>query len=186
MPITTDDDADSQAIERVLGGDADAFERIVERYQKPLLKMIMNFLDDREESRDVGQEVLVAAYRNLAAFDPARSRFSTWLFAIARNRSLNALRRRRRREGAAKPEPGSDQNVRSPREEAARREIFARLDAAVRRLPARLRTVFVFAEFEGLPYDEIAQLEGIKTGTVKSRVSRARARVRAEMKGSDI
>src|SRR5437870_4713253 len=86
-----------EIIERILSGDTEAFGCLVRRYQGPILCFAQNILRDPAESEDVSQEVFLAAYVNLGRFDPRRARFSTWLFAIARNKCLTALEGRRRR-----------------------------------------------------------------------------------------
>ncbi len=174
--MTGDEEADLEAIERVLAGELSAFEELVIRYERPLRSMIQHLTGNHETTRDVAQDAFVAAFRHLGRFDPSRSLFPTWLYAIARHRCLN-LRRKSRRE-VGEPMTGADAMTESPSDEAIRRESFARLDAALDRLPEPLRRVFVLAELDGLPYEQIAQLEGVRPGTVKSRVSRARARLR--------
>jgi RNA polymerase sigma-70 factor (ECF subfamily) len=110
----------------------------------------------------------------LETFDPARSRFSTWLFTIARNRCINAMKKKRPVCIDRLPE-GEDPC--HPAERAAERELLARLDTALETLPAGQRRAFILAEFEALPYEQIAQIEGIRIGTIRSRISRARRRL---------
>lgn len=96
--ITTEqqmsEDEELQIIRRIVDGEIDAFEHLVLHYQDRLLRMIATLLNDqRRHAEDLTQIVFVEAFRRLKDFDPARSRFSTWLFMIARSRSLNALTR---------------------------------------------------------------------------------------------
>ena len=181
--MTDTEEADMDAIERVLAGDLSAFEELVARYERPIRSMVQHLTNNHETSQDVAQDAFIAAFRNLERFDSARSKFSTWLFAIARNRSLN-LRRKSNREGGT-PEATLESTHPSPADEAIRSESFRHLDAALDRLPAHLRRVFVLAELNDLPYEQIAQLEGVRQGTVKSRVRRARARLRDVLKHSN-
>lgn len=76
---------ETQAIGQVLQGDIESFRLIVERYERPIVRMIRNITNNRESCEDIAQDVFFTAYRKLASFDPARSNFSTWLFTIARN-----------------------------------------------------------------------------------------------------
>ncbi|MHC4799454.1 MAG: RNA polymerase sigma factor, partial [Planctomycetota bacterium] len=86
---------EDRIIRRVIDGEVDLFRALVERYQKPVLRMINNIINDPHTCEDVGQEVFLAAYKKLASFDAASSKFSTWLFTIARNKSFTALRKSR-------------------------------------------------------------------------------------------
>jgi len=165
-------------IRRVVGGDVDSFRSLVERYQRPVLRMIRHIINDRHACEDVGQEVFLTAYKKLASFDPARSSFSTWLFTIARNMSLNALKKKR----MATPGDLPDQaDPRRPWEDLAEREFFDEMDRRLQALPPGQRMAFILAEFEDLPYDQIAQIEGVSTGTVKSRISRAKRTLRSAL-----
>src|ERR1700722_11043124 len=84
---------DEEAIERVLAGDIDCFGLLVDKYQSKVLGMIYNMTRDRHLSEDLCQDVFMDAYRSLANFDSARSRFSTWLYRITQNKAINALRK---------------------------------------------------------------------------------------------
>ncbi len=86
---------ETEAIRRVLQGDIESFRLVVERYEGPVIRMVRNMTADRESSEDIAQEVFLAAYKKLSSFDPACSNFSTRLFTIARNKSINALRKKR-------------------------------------------------------------------------------------------
>ncbi len=167
-------------VERVLAGDIEAFRELVDMYQEPLNRMIYQFIRDREGSRDLAQDVFVAAFRNLRSFDPDRSAFSTWIYSIARNRCLNALRKKRPVVMSEPPDEGLEA---TPSSEAGRKEVAQRIDAALEALPGRMKRVFVFSEIENLPQAEIARIEGISVGTVKSCLNRGRARLRAALKG---
>ena len=167
-------------IERVLNGELEAFAELVEMYQEPLMRMTYQFLHDREGSRDLVQDVFVAAYQNLRSYDAARSRFSTWIYTIARRRCLNALRKKRAVVMEDLPEEAHEE---TPVALARKREVFRALEGALESLPARMKRVFVFSEMEGLSQSEIARIEGISVGTVKSRLSRGRVRLQAALKG---
>ena len=89
---------DRDIVSQVLNGDADAFRLLVERYNRPVISMVRNIVSDYAAAEDVAQDVFLTAYKKLSTFDNARSRFSTWLFTIARNKSINAIRARSRRQ----------------------------------------------------------------------------------------
>jgi RNA polymerase sigma-70 factor (ECF subfamily) len=165
---------ESDIIQRVLEGDTESFRLLVERYEKLVVRMICNTTGDVRHGEDLAQDVFLAAFANLKRFDPARSRFSTWLLTIARNKSINVLKKKRPDVVA---EPAQPTTTNEPLEDVTRREAFARLDRALQSLPDRQRRALTLVEFEGLSYDEAAQIEGTRTGTIKSRVNRARARL---------
>ena len=162
-------------IRRVLDGDTESFRRLVDRYAGPVLRMIRNITGDRHMCEDIAQEVFLAAYTKLGTFNPDRSLFSTWLFTIARNKSVNAARRKKPLYLAEVPERIEG---RSPEDAAAGDELLAALDAALLALPVNQRTAFVLAEFEQLPYETVAQIEGVRVGTIKSRINRARNKLK--------
>jgi RNA polymerase sigma-70 factor (ECF subfamily) len=168
-----------EVIQRVLGGDTESFRLVVERYAGAVTRMIRNVTDDRHTCEDLAQEVFLTAYARLRTFDPARSRFSTWLFTIARNKAVNAVRRKKPRYMADPPEPA---DASDPETIAGRKELLHVLDRAVMALPLNQRTAFVLAEFEQLPYEQIAQIEGIQLGTVKSRINRAKVKLMEALK----
>jgi RNA polymerase sigma-70 factor (ECF subfamily) len=161
-------------IQRVLDGDTESFRLLVEHYERPVASMIRNVTGDAQSCEDLAQDVFLAAFAQLKTFDPARSRFSTWLLTIARNKSINMLKKKRPRVSA---EPSEPVDCTGPLENVTRREAFARLDKALLSLPGRQRRALTLVEFEGLSYEEAAVIEGTRTGTIKSRVSRARAQL---------
>lgn len=163
-----------QSIDRVLRGDIAEFRSLVERFQQPVISMIRHLTRQTSDCEDIAQEVFLSAFRHLRSFDPERSRFSTWLFTIARNKSINALRRTR---AVPLPDDSAPRQSGGPVEELDRRELLRDLDHALRQLPERQRRAFVLAEFEGLPYDQIAQIECADLGTIKSRIHRAKEKL---------
>jgi len=166
-------------IRDVLEGDVDSFRLLVERYQRPVIKMIRNIIEDYHICEDIGQDVFFTAYKKLSSFDPTRSNFSTWLFTIARNKSINAIKKKKVPSVNNLPE---NADLSLPDDTARKEEFFNQLDKALRLLPIRQRMAFILAEFEGLPYEQIAQIEGVRIGTVKSRINRAKKKLRAVLK----
>ena len=167
-------DNEEQVIAEVQGGKAESFRRLIERYQRPVFQMILNLVGNSHTAEDISQEVFIAAYQKMSTFDPMRSRFSTWLFTIARNKSINHLRKKR-------PTLSVDERIVSdaePYEQVSKEEFIQQLDDVLRKLPPRQRRAFSLAQFEGLPYEEIAQVECVSIGTVKSRIHRAKQKLR--------
>ncbi len=170
---------ETKVIRHVLHGDIESFRFIVERYENPIARMIRNITNNRESCEDIAQDVFFAAYRKLASFDPARSKFSTWLFTIARNTSINAMRKKRPLSMSELPQNSDTHN---PSDELAEKEFFDKLDAGLETLPSAQKRAFVLAEFEELSYEDIAQIEGVRTGTIKSRINRAKKKLAKALK----
>ena len=147
-------------------GDVRAFEQLVRAYQAPVWRFLRHLVGDAELAEDVTQETFVRVHRRLGSFD-GRSRFSTWLFQVARNAGIDALRARSRRERL---------EVRPPREVASP-ELRHELDAALASLDRELREAILVIEVLGLTYVDGGVLLGVPAGTVKSRVHRARERL---------
>lgn len=171
---------ETKVIRQVLQGDIESFRLIVERYERPIVRMIRNVTGDRECCEDIAQDVFLTAYKKLSSFDPACSNFSTWLFTIARNKSINASKKKRPRSMRNLPERTNPCN---PSDKLAEAEFFGRLDTELEALPSAQRRAFVLAEFEKLPYEKIAQIERTKTGTIKSRINRAKRKLRSALRG---
>ena len=166
-------------IKAVLEGDVESFRELVQRYEKPVIGMIKNLINDRHICEDIAQDVFFAAYKKLSSFDPARSSFSTWLFTIARNKSLNVVKKKRASSMSSLPEKS---DTSGPTDVLIQQEFYGQLDTALQNLPAKQKTAFVLAEFEKLPYEQIAQIEGVRMGTVKSRINRAKKKLRLALK----
>ena len=173
---------DSDIIKHILNGDVDSFRILMERYQRPVLSMIRRLIWDSHRGEEIGQDVFVTAFQKLSTFDPARSKFSTWLFTIARNKSINALKKKTPTPVEHLPEILDSRN---PSDEFSDKEFFAQMDQTLKALPGKLQRAFILAEFEQMPYEEIARIEGTRLGTVKSRINRARLRLQAAMKNME-
>ena len=123
----------------VLDGDIESFRLLVQRYQGPVIRMIKNIIDDHHICEDIAQDVFLTAYKKLSSFDPDRSSFSTWLFTIARNKSLNAVKKKRTLSMSTLPE-NSDSST--PANSLAQQEFFDRLDQVLKTLPNKQKTAF--------------------------------------------
>ena len=163
-------------------GDLGAFNIIVARYQNQVVNLAARMLGDRSQAEDVAQETFLSAYRSLSRFRGGSLR--AWVMRIAANGSRDILRRRVRR-----PESSLDESLENPtfqpvsREEppdeaALRSELNAEIQRAILSLSDDHRTILVLVDVQGLSYEEAAEAAGVTIGTVKSRLSRARARVR--------
>lgn len=175
-------DVDRTWIERVLAGDVEAFRELVERHQRRVFLFVRNIIRHIPDVEDLVQDVFAVAFQKLASFDAERSRFSTWLLTISRNRCLNHLQKL---SIATTSELDLEARTIQPVDAMLCRELHARLDAALELLPLEQRTAFVLAEIQELPYSEIALIEEVELGTVKSRVSRAKQRLREVLSDLD-
>lgn len=156
-------------------GRAGAYAHVVEALRQPVLEFLYRMTGDRGLAEDLGQEAFLKAYRNLDRYDGCRAKFSTWLFAIARNLCLNALRKRPagwEPLDASAPEPDG----RNPFLLAAETQLAERIAEAVRSLDPPQREVFVLIEYRYCTLSETAEIVGCPQGTVKSRLHRARMR----------
>jgi RNA polymerase sigma-70 factor (ECF subfamily) len=174
-------DSQQEIIAAVIDGDQTAFEQVVRAYADPIFRYVRMIVKDEHAAEDVAQRVFLSAYQNLHQFDSQRGKFSTWIYRIARNAALNHLRDNQRCEVALEtPLPEAGREL-PPHEQAELREQFVLLDRAVAGLPEHQRSAWVLSEQEGLTQSEIASIEGVPEGTVKSRVSRAREALRKSL-----
>jgi len=171
--VYVDHDADDHVlVARCLDGDSAAFEGVVDRYQRVLFTVALRTLGDYDEASDATQNAFVKAYFKLDTFDPAR-RFFSWIYRILVNECLN-VRRDRRADEPLTQELASVGSVADLLEASERK---ARVQAAIRSLPAAYREVIVLRHFAELSYEEIADALGVPTKTVKSRLYTARERL---------
>ena len=173
---------DELTIARAQRGDMKAKRALVERYQRPVFALVSRLLRGRADSglvEDIAQETFLRVFRALPRFDrngPAR--LSTWILTIASHRSIDELRRRRLDTRPIEAE-GVDLSSGDRADEATERKVLARLiQQAVERLTPEYQAAFILREYHGLEYTEIARALDIDLGTVKSRLNRARRRLR--------
>ena len=172
-------------ISRVLAGDANAFEPLVTANQSRVYNLALKMLSNPEDAWDVSQETFTKAFRSLKSFR-GESSFSSWLYRITANMCLDFLRRNKKRAAASIVYLDDDDAQRElelpderfcPETELERRELHRAVSSALGELPQDMRSVLVLREVSGLSYVEISSLLGLETGTVKSRIFRARARL---------
>jgi RNA polymerase sigma-70 factor (ECF subfamily) len=175
---------ESDVIERFKKGDSSVFEVIVRRHQDRIHNLCRYMLQDPRDAQDAAQDVFLKAYRSLKAFTPGAS-LSTWLYRIAVTTCLDyrrKLRREMRRREPLSENLPSDESLTEPL--CASGMLTDTIQAALQKLPEKLRAAIVLREIEALSYEEIAQVLHTSLGTVKSRISRARAQLRHILKRS--
>jgi len=176
--------ADVDLVAGALGGNADGFEELVRRYQRPITGYVFRMLGDYESSLDVTQEVFIKVYNSLSKYS-SEYKFSTWLYRIAHNAAIDHIRRNSVTPQSLEAEnaDGSyeiqiESRVSSPEQDRERSEWRTEIDAVVRCLPTAYRDLILLRHARDLSYDEIAEVTGLPLGTVKNRLFRAREMMR--------
>jgi len=183
-------ETDQQLVARVQKGDSRAFDMLVLKYQHKILGLISRYVRDADEVQDVAQEAFIKAYRALPRFR-GDSAFYTWLYRIAINTAKNHLVSRSRRP------PGSDveiedaeyyegggalRDIENPENALFGSELKAVVERSISELPDDLRTAVTLREFDGLSYEDIADIMDCPVGTVRSRIFRAREAIDTQVK----
>lgn len=183
-------ETDQQLVARVQKGDLRAFDVLVLKYQHKIFSLISRYVHDADEVQDVAQEAFIKAYRALPRFR-GDSAFYTWLYRIAINTAKNHLVARSRRP------PGSDveiddaeyfeggaalREIETPESALFGEELKQVVDRAIAELPDDLRTAVTLREFDGLSYEDIAEVMDCPVGTVRSRIFRAREAIDRQVK----
>ena len=174
-------DEEIRLVKAAANGSESAFETLVTENQKLVYNVALKLTGDPEDALDVSQETFLKAYRNLSSFR-FESRFSAWLYRLAYNASMDLLKKKRGTVSlTAEDEEGEERELAiadtapTPEESLEREETRRAVREAVARLPEDKREIIVMREFSGMSYSDIADALGIEEGTVKSRISRARA-----------
>ncbi|MFT4823826.1 MAG: RNA polymerase sigma-70 factor (ECF subfamily) [Halioglobus sp.] len=183
-------ETDQQLVAKVQKGDSRAFDLLVLKYQHKIFGLISRYVHDSDEVQDVAQEAFIKAYRALPRFR-GDSAFYTWLYRIAINTAKNHLVSRSRRP------PGSDveiadaeyydggaalRDLNTPENALFGAELKAVVEGAITELPDDLRTAVTLREFDGLSYEDIAEIMDCPVGTVRSRIFRAREAIDKQVK----
>jgi RNA polymerase sigma-70 factor (ECF subfamily) len=173
---------DTGILERFKQGDSSAFRDIVLTYQDRIYNLCLYMLQDVRDAQEAAQDAFVKAYRALPDFEPRASLY-TWLYSIATRTCLDYRRKTiRTLAGEPLPEEMPCTDL-SPEKRYETREVSEAVQRALQKLPAKLRAVIVLRELEELTYEEIGEVLDVSTGTVKSRISRAREELRKLLSG---
>lgn len=187
-------ETDQQLVERAQRGDTRAFDLLVLKYQGRIAALISRYVSNSSEVEDVAQEAFIKAFRALPKFR-GESAFYTWLYRIAANAAKNHLVARGRRPSADADVDDAEyfeeaamlRDTESPEETLFGNELADVVRSALDGLPEELRMALTLREFDGLSYEEIAEVMECPVGTVRSRIFRARdavdIRVRAQLRG---
>ena len=185
----TASDTDQQLVQRAQRGDLRAFDLLVLKYQGRIAALVSRYVSDAGEVEDVTQETFIKAYRALGKFR-GDSAFYTWLYRIAANAAKNHLVAKGRRPGAdatIEDAEGFDEGgllleSASPEALAMGGELAEVVESALNALPDELKAALMLREFDGLSYDDIADVLGCPVGTVRSRIFRAREAIDQRVK----
>lgn len=176
------EDTDKELVKRVQKGDQVAFDMLFARYQVKILNLISRYVPDSEEVQDVAQEAFIKAYRALPRFR-GDSAFYTWLYRIAINTAKNHLVARSRRppsmdvdiqDADYRDDADMLRDTEDPESALSRDQLQETIHKALADLPDDLRSALTLREFDGLSYEQIAQVLDCPVGTVRSRIFRAR------------
>ena len=188
--MINDKDQTSYSLDALRDGDRAEFARIVEQYSPMIYRLGLKMLNNPQDAEDILQETFIKAYRHIHKFD-GRSSVSTWLYRIATNEALMSLRKKRPdtisfdMPSIYESEPQEPLQIVDwcclPEDEYLTAEGRLRLDQAAERLPESLRIVFILRDIEGLSTRETAEVLNISEMAVKTRLSRARLRLREDL-----
>ncbi|MFN7961521.1 MAG: sigma-70 family RNA polymerase sigma factor [Thermoanaerobaculia bacterium] len=183
--------ADSELVRRALEGEELAYRALVERFQRPVWSLIVRMVKDPSLAEDIAQEAFLKAFSALSRFEPEH-RFSSWLFKIAHNTALDALRQQKLRQTVSldsseegetsRAERLEDESAATPEADAENRDLGRELEGALAEVRPEYREVIVLRFQEGLAYEEIAEVMSLPLGTVKTYIHRARKELAAGMR----
>jgi len=187
-------DEERRLVEVAQRGDAESFNALVRLYEGRVYNLCYRMLGDPDSAADAAQDAFLAAFRNLRSFRGGS--FRSWMLRIATNICYDILRARKRRptvsldmnlddEDASSPLQIAD-IAETPDDFALRRELATAIQHGLTALPEEQRIIVILSDIQGLAYEEIAQITATNLGTVKSRLSRGRARLREVLKAGEL
>jgi RNA polymerase sigma-70 factor, ECF subfamily len=185
-------DPDAALMLRVKQGDSGAFAELVDKYKQPVMNLVYRMLRDATEAEDLAQNVFVQVYKSAHRYEVS-SKFSTWLFTIARNLCLNEIRRRSRHpaDSMEAPHPEQedqpwqqfeDKKTASPPENLLRGELAEKIEQALAELPENQRMAILLCRQDELSYEEIARVVGCSLSATKSLIHRGRETLKEKLK----
>ena len=178
---------DEELVARSIGGDADSFNQLILRWERPIYALAYRTIGREEDARDVCQETFLRAFRALPGFR-GQAKFSSWLYRIALNLCRDWIRRERRTGFVQPPEDvdlidfiAAAEPSESIEDLVARKDQIRAVERAMARLPEDQRTAIVLKEYHGLTFQEIADLLGCPLSTVKTRLYQGLSVLRREL-----
>jgi RNA polymerase sigma-70 factor, ECF subfamily len=185
-------DPDAALMLRVREGDRAAFESLVEKYKQPVTNIVARTIGDPTEAEDIAQHVFVQVFKSAHRYE-VTAKFSTWLFTIARNLSLNEIRRRSRHRADSLDQTFADDDEHpmrqapdtksaGPTESLLHGELEEKVEEAIGDLPEKQRTALLMCRHEEFSYEEIARVVGCSLSATKSLIHRARETLKERLK----
>jgi len=181
--VTKERDVDQILVECVLNGDKQAFELLVLKYQRKLMRLVLFFIKDHAEAEDIVQEAFIKAYKGLSSFR-GESAFYTWLYRIGVNSAKNHINSQKRRVQTSSDNDTQDKDISSeldglnesntPDSVLASKQLAEKVNEAMNSMQEELRIAISLREIDGMSYEEIADMMECPIGTVRSRIFRAR------------
>jgi len=171
---------DSEIVRQIQSDDAAAFDELMRRYKRPVVSFIFRMLGNSQDADDVAQDVFVRVYQNLDTYRP-ETKFSTWLFALARNAAIDRIRWRARHRTESIESAPEIVASSGTAEEVNAHEIGDQIAAAITKLPEDQKTAIVLSEYHGMSYAEIAGVMRCSEKSVESRLYRAKQTLRAAL-----
>jgi RNA polymerase sigma-70 factor (ECF subfamily) len=178
---------DEELVARTIGGDADSFNELIHRWERPIYALAYRQIGREEDARDVCQDTFLRAYRGLNGFR-GQAKFSSWLYRIALNLCRDWMRRERRTPVVQAPEDLDLMDLAAAREPSetiedrvGRHDLTRAVERAMALLPEEQRTAIVLKEYQGLTFQEIADLLGCPLSTVKTRLYQGLTVLRREL-----
>jgi RNA polymerase sigma-70 factor (ECF subfamily) len=189
--MAAEPDPDAALMMRVKQGDTEAFALLVNKYKQPIINLVYRMLRDLTEAEDLAQNVFVQVYKSAPRYQVS-SKFSTWLFTIAKNLCLNEIRRRSRHPAdsidATRPDDDQplhqfeDKKSFQPPENLLQGELQHKVEEALAELPENQRVAILLCRQDELSYEEIAKVLGCSLSATKSLIHRARETLKARLK----
>ena len=176
-------------VQKAKAGDRDAFAALVSAYEGKIYNLALRYLGNREDAMDASQEVFLRVFRFLPGFQE-ESGFSTWIYRIGVNVCKDMLAKRAKRGELSLELPGEEEDYRTaevadsrydPEAIVEQADLRGSLAEAIGQLPQQQREMIVLRDIQGLSYEEIGQVLSLESGTVKSRLSRARENLRKKL-----
>lgn len=183
--------SDEALMLRVKVGDHDAFGEILQRYERQLVVFFLRQLGDEEGARDLAMDTFLRVYKAASRYEP-KAKFSTYIYQIARNLYINESKKRTFRRTESLDEMAEDKGMEfadesmDPEQVLEKSEQQSLVQEALTQLPEDQRTILILVEFQELSYERVAQIMGCSIGTVKSRMYRARQKIREWMENREL
>jgi RNA polymerase sigma-70 factor (ECF subfamily) len=181
---------DHDLVALAASGSEKAYRELLDRYQRPVFSLIYRMVRDREQAEDLAQETFVKVFNHIGSFDP-KYKFSSWIFKIASNLTIDALRKKDLKtvslDGSRNAETPDEVDAtritvesrdENPEEFLEAKELGQEIERAIGELRPEYRQAILLRHVEGRPYEEIAEIMGVPLGTVKTFIHRARGELR--------